>query len=120
MDGATSSSPAFVDRWTVHLASPYSDRMALNVGGVKVQSRVAFGGTTAFDSPVSGVARLEFRTQRSHRALVVAQALVWFVALVGAADLGRFRRRAAVRHSSPVVLVSDDDNQRIVLDRGER
>jgi len=120
MDGATSSSPAFVDRWTVHLASPYSDRMALNVGGVKVQSRVAFGGTTAFDSPVSGVARLEFRTQRSHRALVVAQALVWFVALVGAADLGRFRRRAAVRHSSPVVLVSDDDDQRIVLDRGER
>lgn len=121
MDGATSSSPAFVDRWTVHLASPFSERMALNVGGVKVQSRIAFGGTTAFDSPVSGVARLEFRTEGSHRGLVALQALVWLAALVASADLGRYRRRSLSLRPAPVVLVpGDDDGQRIVLDGGPR
>lgn len=119
MLGATSSSPAFVDRWTVHLASPFSERMALNVGGVKVQSRIAFGGTTAFDSPVSGVARLEFRTEGSHRALVALQAFVWVAALVAAADLGRYRRRSLSLRPAPVVLVEgDDDGRRIVLDGG--
>jgi hypothetical protein len=121
MDGATSSSPAFVDRWTVHLAAPFSERMALNVGGVKVQSRIAFGGTTAFDSPVSGVARLEFRTEGSHRALVALQAFVWLAALVASADLGRYRRRSLSLRPAPVVLVpGDDEGQRLVLDGGAR
>jgi hypothetical protein len=66
---------------------------------------------------VSGVARLEFRTEGSHRALVAVQALVWLTALVAAADLGRYRRRSLSLRPAPVVLVEgDDDGRRIMLD----
>lgn len=101
---ATSSEPVFIEEGTIHLAAPHTDRLVLDVGGVAVQSRVAFGGTTAFDSPLTGLARVDFRTPWTHLALVVLQALLWVLAIVAVTDIGRFRRRKLVG----VVRLVDD------------
>ena len=90
---ATSSEPTFIEEGTIHLAAPHSDRLTLDVGGVAVQSRVAFGGTTAFDSPLAGIAEVDLRTPWTHAALVVVQVIVWLLAIVAVTDIGRFRRR---------------------------
>jgi GT2 family glycosyltransferase len=90
---ATSSEPTFIEEGTVHLAAPHSDRLVLNVGGVAVQSRVAFGGTTAFDSPLAGIAAVELRTPWTHGFLVAVQVVLWLLVIVAVTDIGRFRRR---------------------------
>ncbi len=101
---AISSEPTFIEEGTVHLAAPHNDRMVLDVGGVTVQSRVAFGGTTAFDSPLAGIAKVELRTPWTHVALVALQLMLWVLAIVAVTDIGRFRRRKLL---SVVTLAND-------------
>jgi GT2 family glycosyltransferase len=114
---AVTSEPIFIEEGTIHLAAPHTDRLVLDVGGVAVQSRVAFGGTTAFDSPLAGIARVDFRTPWTHLALVIVQVALWLLAIVAVTDIGRFRRRTLV---GAVRLVEDDlDHPALRLD-GDR
>jgi hypothetical protein len=83
--------------------------VVLNVGGIDVQSRVAFGGTMAFDSPVAGLARLELRTPWLHLFTVLVQVLLWVLVVLAIGDIGRFRRRSLIRASRRVSLVESDD-----------
>lgn len=114
---ATSSEPVFIEEGTIHLAAPHTDRLVLDVGGVAVQSRVAFGGTTAFDSPLAGIARVDLRTPWTHLALVALQALLWVLAIVAVTDIGRFRRRKLV---GAVRLVDDGLDQPTLRLGGEQ
>ena len=102
---ATSSEPTFIEEGTIHLAAPHSDHLILDVGGVAVQSRVAFGGTTAFDTPLAGVARVDLRVPWTHVALVAVQFVLWLLVLIAATDIGRFRRR---KLQGAVRLIDDD------------
>lgn len=114
---ATSSEPVFIEEGTIHLAAPHTDRLVLDVGGVAVQSRVAFGGTTAFDSPLAGIARVDFRTPWTHHALVALQVVLWVLAIVAVTDIGRFRRRKLV---GAVRLVDDGLDHPTLRLGGER
>ena len=77
----------------VHVAVPYSDGWTLVVDGVRIAPRAAFGATTAFDAPVTGLARLEF-ARAPWRALAVAiQGLVWLALAAIAFDARRIRAR---------------------------
>lgn len=106
--GVISSRPAFVEAATVHLAVAYSDRLALVVSGVRVQPRIAFGSTTAFDTPIPGIGVVDFATPITHRLLVVVQAVAWLAVLVVATDALRYRRRVARVAVEPVRLESLD------------
>ena len=100
--------PTFVEKGTVHFASPHSNDVVLNVGGVDVQSRVAFGGTMAFDSPVAGLARLEMRTPWLLIIILFVQLALWALTILAIGDLGRFKRRSLLRSARVVTLVDDD------------
>lgn len=78
---------------TVHLAVPFNERIRLKVGGAEIAPRVAFGGTTAFDIPVSGPAVLEYSTPVTHNVLVLVQLAMWSVLVAIAIDARRLRRR---------------------------
>lgn len=106
--GVISSRPSFVETSTVHLAVAYSDRLGLVVSGVRVQPRIAFGATTAFDSPVPGIAVVDYATPITHRLLVALQALAWLGTLVVATDALRYRRRVARVAHEPVRLEAVD------------
>jgi hypothetical protein len=90
--------------------------VVLNVGGIDVQSRVAFGGTMAFDSPVAGLARLELRTPWFHLLVVLVQLVMWVLAVLAIGDIGRFRRRSLMRVSRRVNLLESED---VVLSMNE-
>lgn len=112
-----SSEPTFIEEGTIHLAVPHSDRVVLDVGGVAVQSRIAFGGTTAFDSPLAGIAQVELRTPLTHTVLVVVQALLWVLAILATTDIGRFRRRKLL---GAVRLIDDAEVQPVLRLEGGR
>jgi len=116
MGETLSGDPSFVEEGTVHFAAPHSDSVVLNVGGIDVQSRVAFGGTMAFDSPVAGLARLELRTPWFHLLAVFVQVALWVLAVLAIGDIGRFRRRSLLRKSRRVTLLDSED---VVLSMNE-
>lgn len=97
---------------TVHGAIPFDDRLALDVQGVKVRSRIAFGGTTAFDSPIEGVARIDFDTSPIHYVLVLIQFLLWATVIIALFDLGRFKRRIATTRLGEIVFQEDEAGQK--------
>jgi hypothetical protein len=103
------SSPASIDVGSVHLAVPFSDRLVLRVDGSDVIPRVAFGGTTAFDSPVAGSATLDFRTPWTHVVLLLVQLMLWVTVISATFDLRRLKSRIGVRRAGPVVLGGSDD-----------
>ena len=109
MGETLSGDPSLVEEGTVHFAAPHSDSVVLNVGGIDVQSRVAFGGTMAFDSPVAGLARLELRTPWVHLLTLLVQVFMWVLAVLAIGDIGRFRRRSLMRASRRVNLVESED-----------
>jgi len=109
MGDTLTGDPSLVEEGTVHFAAPHSDSVVLNVGGIDVQSRVAFGGTMAFDSPVAGLARLEMRTPWLHLLTVLVQVLFWVLALLAIGDIGRFRRRSLLRAARRVRLIESDE-----------
>lgn len=93
-----------IDGGTVHLAVPFSENIRLKVDGAEVAPRVAFGGTTAFDLPVSGTAVLAYSTSFTHYVLVGVQVAMWCVLIAIAIDARRLRRRW--RGSSQRIAVS--------------
>ncbi len=103
------SSPTPIDVGTVHLAVPFSDRLVLRVDGSDVIPRVAFGGTTAFDSPVAGSATLGFRTPWTHIVLLLVQLLLWVTVISVTFDLRSLKARIGVRRVGPVVLGGSSD-----------
>lgn len=103
------SSPTPIDVGTMHLAVPYSDHLVLHVDGSDVIPRVAFGGTTAFDSPAAGTATLDFKTPWSHVALLLVQLMLWVTVISATFDLRRLKSRIGVRRDAPVVLGDTSD-----------
>lgn len=77
----------------VHVAVPYSDAWTLVVDGVRIAPRAAFGATTAFDAPVTGLARLEFAASPWRALAVALQGLVWLGLAAVAFDARRIRAR---------------------------
>ena len=120
MGDTLTGDPSLVEEGTVHFAAPHSDSVVLNVGGIDVQSRVAFGGTMAFDSPVAGLARLEMRTPWLHLVTVLVQVLFWVLALLAIGDIGRFRRRSLLRAARRVRLIESDEAVLSLDEKAER
>ena len=102
---------------TVHLAVPFNNNWQLIVDNARLNPRVAFGASTAFDAPIKGVAKLSFRTSKLRDLYLLAQALVWFGLLLLAANFSRFRRQVRAVSSQNVRLVADDSQKIIKLDR---
>ena len=103
------SSPTPIDVGTVHLAVPFSKHLVLHVDDSDVIPRVAFGGTTAFDSPVVGAATLDFNTPWSHIVLLLVQVMLWVTVISATFDLRRLKSRIGVRRVKPVVLAGSSD-----------
>jgi len=82
-----------VEPSTVHFAVPFSERLELEVNGEEVVSRVAFGGTAAFDVESAGSARVVFDTPLTRYIFVLIQLALWLVVITAMFDLGRFARR---------------------------
>jgi hypothetical protein len=110
--GDVESVPSLIGVGTVHAAVPFDDGLALDVQGVKVKARVAFGGTSAFDLPIEGVARLTFNTPFLHFALVALQALLWAAVVIALFDLGRFKRRIASTRLGEIVFHEEVEEQK--------
>jgi hypothetical protein len=102
--GDIQSLPTSIEIGTVHVTAPFSKNLVLHVDNSDVIPRVAFGGTTAFDSPAAGLATLGFRTPWSHLALLLLQLLLWGIAILGTFNIKRLKSRIGVRRVSPVVL----------------
>ena len=110
--GDVESVPSQIGVGTVHAAVPFDDGLALDIQGVKVKARVAFGGTSAFDLPIEGVARLTFDTSLLHFVLVAFQALLWAVVVIALFDLGRFKRRIASTRLGEIVFHEETEDQK--------
>ena len=107
--GDIGSLPTSLENGTVHVAVPFSDDLVLHVNDSDVIPRVAFGGTTAFDSPAAGVATLGFRTPWSHLALLLMQLILWSIAIIATFNLKRLKSRIGVRRIQPIVLGESND-----------
>jgi hypothetical protein len=79
----------------VHFAVPFSERLKLDVNGEEVKSRVAFGGTTAFDVESTGSAQVVFDTPLTRYVFVFIQFALWLTVVTAMFDLGRFKRRVS-------------------------
>ena len=110
--GDVESVPSLIGVGTVHAAMPFDDGLALDIQGVKVKARVAFGGTSAFDLPIEGVARLTFDTPLLHFVLVTFQTLLWAVVVIALFDLGRFKRRIASTRLGEIVFHEETEDQK--------
>ena len=110
--GDVESVPSLIGVGTVHAAVPFDDGLALDIQGVKVKARVAFGGTSAFDLPIEGVARLTFDTPFLHFVLVAFQSLLWAVVVIALFDLGRFKRRIASTRLGEIVFHEETEEQK--------
>lgn len=78
---------------TVHLAAPFTANMRLVIGNAEVAPRVAFGGSTAFDLPVGGSAKLVYSTPWLHLLFVFVQLAMWLGLVAISVDARRLRRR---------------------------
>lgn len=110
--GDIDSIPTVIGVGTIHAAVPFNEGLAVNVQGVKVKARVAFGGTSAFDLPIEGVVRLTFDTPILHYVLVGVQAMLWAVVVIALFDLGRFKRRIASTRLGEIVFNEESDKQK--------
>jgi hypothetical protein len=102
--GDIKSFPTLIDVGTVHLAVPYSEDLVLHVDGSDVKPRIAFGGTTAFDSPAAGSATLGYTTTWSHLLLLLLQLTLWCIIIFATFNMKRLKSRIGVRRVRPVVL----------------
>lgn len=106
--GDIASARRAIDPSTVHLAVPYDDGLTLRVGSSDVKARVAFGGTTAFDSPTGGIAQINYDTSLGYQAQVVVQGLLWLVLIVATFDIGRVRRRMVATRARAIVFRDEE------------
>jgi hypothetical protein len=108
--GDIASRPTPIEVGTVHLAAPFNDHLVLRVDNSEVIPRVAFGGTTAFDSPVAGTASLDFRTPWNHVVLLMVQLMMWVLVISATFNLKRIKSRIGVRREKPIVLGESSDS----------
>jgi hypothetical protein len=92
---------------TVYLAVPFSNQLRLEVAGIGVRPRVAFGGTTAFDVSEGGLANLKYRTPISQYVFVIIQSLLWLLVMLAVFDIGRIQRRIAHAKNREVNVIGD-------------
>jgi hypothetical protein len=71
-----------VSAGVVHFGVPFDDAWTLSVDGTKVESRRAFGETTAYDVASAGVGSLRYDTSPWRWLTVFAQTVFWLVAIV--------------------------------------
>lgn len=96
----------------VHLAYPYDENWTLEIDGEQIESRPAFGATTAFDIDQPGVASLSYSTPGSRTLTVVLQAVLWLAAVVVAARVTvptGTRRTAFVEDETLITMHEDID-----------
>ena len=91
-----------VDGGVVHLGIPFDDAWSLSVDGTPIDSRRAFGETTAFDVPVSGVGELRYDSSALRWLAVAMQVALWMAAIVIAA-----RVRVSVGRREPLLLADE-------------
>ena len=82
----------------------------MHVDNSDVIPRVAFGGTTAFDSPVAGTATLDFKTPWNHVLLLLVQLMLWVLVISATFNLKRIRTRIGVRREKPIVFGDSSDS----------
>ena len=106
---AQSSASAQVTPGVVHLAIPYDDNWTLEVDGVGIEPRRAFGVTMAFDVETAGVATLSYVTPGSRTAVLLLQVLFWLAALFGATRMSvPLARRRGPLVTDETLITFDD------------
>jgi hypothetical protein len=106
--GDIASERRAIDPSTVHLAVPYDDGLTLRVGASDVKSRVAFGGTTAFDSPAAGIAEINYDTSLGYQLQIFLQIVLWVALVVATFDIGRVRRRMLATRARAIVFRDEE------------
>ncbi len=106
--GDVASERRAIDPSTVHLAAPYDDGLTLRVGESDVKARVAFGGTTAFDSPSGGIAQINYDTPFGYQIQIAIQVLLWIALVVATFDIGRVRRRMLATRARAIVFRDEE------------
>ena len=106
--GDVASERRAIDPSTVHLAAPYDDGLTLRVGESDVKARVAFGGTTAFDSPSGGIAQINYDTPFGYQVQIAIQVLLWIALVVATFDIGRVRRRMLATRARAIVFRDEE------------
>jgi hypothetical protein len=91
-----------VDAGVVHLGIPFDDAWSLTVDGTSIDGRRAFGETTAFDVPASGVGELQYDSSALRWMAVAMQLALWMAAIVIAA-----RVRVPVGRREPLLLADE-------------
>ena len=108
LTGDIASERRAIDPSTVHLAVPYDDGLTLRVGATDVKARVAFGGTTAFDSPTAGIAEINYDTSFGYQVQVVVQIMLWLALVIATFDIGRVRRRMLATRARAIVFRDEE------------
>ncbi|MDX2379686.1 MAG: glycosyltransferase [Acidimicrobiia bacterium] len=108
-DQFTSSTDVVAAGDVVSLAIPYDENWTLEVDGNELESRRAFGLTTAFDVPVAGEAVLAYRSPGSRSLLVGMQFVLWILALAAATRLSTSlsRRRAVIVEDETLIHLDE-------------
>jgi GT2 family glycosyltransferase len=98
---------------TLHVSEPFDEGWTLQIEGVEVPGRPAFGSTTAFDVEQGGSARLSFEGSSTRVWLLAAQAIGWVLVFLGAINVrvphwGRRRRRGR-DDTEPLIALEGTD-----------
>ncbi|WP_040492038.1 glycosyltransferase family 2 protein [Ilumatobacter nonamiensis] len=106
----------------VHLGYPYDENWKLEIDGEQIESRVAFGVTTAFDVEQAGVATLSYSTPSSRTLAIVVQALLWLIAGFVAArvTVPTGRRRSTLVDDETLISLHDDVDAEAYVERSVR
>jgi hypothetical protein len=91
-----------VSAGVVHFGIPFDEAWTLSVDGTTVESRRAFGETTAYDLASAGVGSLRYDTSPWRWLMVLAQTVFWLVAIVIA-----MRVRVSVGRRDPQLLAEE-------------
>ncbi len=104
----------------VHVGVPFDDRWSLSVDGTTLHTRRAFGETTAFDLPSSGVGELRYDTSVLRWLAVAAQVVLWLAAIVIAARVrvSVGRRDTALLEDETLIDLTDAGGGASLLDPG--
>ncbi len=81
VDGGARSARDAVDAGEVFVSVPLNNAWHLTVDGTSAARRPAFGWATAFVVPAAGSADLSFATPLMQRLAILAQVLLWLIAL---------------------------------------
>jgi hypothetical protein len=100
-----------LDGEVLHVAVPEDGNWAVEVEGVGLEPRRAFGSTTAFDLPAGGgAAEFGYDTPLQRPLLVALQVVLWIVALVAVSQvrLPTARRPSTVVTDETLIDLSDE------------